>query len=189
MANRLDGIRVNADKSRVFNEAYSDILTIVCKEIGPPGGVRAYIFTVIKDRETLSCAKAVGRDDGGSSRTFSPDWVTYEKALRRQQHFVDEIKEDEESRKHLHSNPLIKPAYETFCTWLVGIEGKLLGILTIDAPNPGDLTVDDLEKRHVFAATFAAILAADSNCHSIDTTTITPESSQYGTTSDKESVD
>lgn len=189
VANRLDGVRVNADKSRVFKEAYSNILTIVRKEIGPPGGVRACIFTVDKDRETLSCAKAVGRDDGGSSRTFSPGWVTYEKALRRQHHFVDNIKEDEESRKNLLSNPLIKPAYETFCTWPVGIEGKLLGILTIDAPNPGDLTNDDLEKLRVFAATFATILAADSNCHAIDTTTITPESSQYGTMSDKESVD
>lgn len=133
------------------------ILGMVRHLLGPNGGVQANLFTVESvDPPCLSAGKW-GADGGTgqvSNRKFRPGDETYQNSINKLERFVYDIEE-------LESEEVPNRKYRTYATYPVSTDEELFGILTIDAPNPGDITELDLQLLGFFAAILTTTYVVD----------------------------
>lgn len=95
-----------------------------------------------------------------SDRKFRPGDPTYENAINKLQRYVPDIAE-------LGAEEKPKRAYRTFATYPVSSDDALYGILTIDAPEPGDITELDVQLLGFFAAILSVTLVVDKDAAKI----------------------
>lgn len=127
------------------------VLIMVGHFIGPKSGVRANLFTPDGLQSKVLTAARWGFHGANtpSDRTFRPGDRTYDLAMNKLKHVVDDTKDLPESELSRNS------PYRTFATYPVGNNDKLFGILTVDAPQPGDLSEFDINLLGFFAGILA----------------------------------
>jgi len=127
------------------------VLTMVGHYLGPRTSVRANLFTPDSSQPTVLTAARWGFHGGTtpSDRTLGPGDPTYDMAMDKLERLVEDtngLSEFELSRNS---------SYRTFATYPVSNNEKLFGILTVDAPQPGDLTDFDVKLLGFFAGILA----------------------------------
>lgn len=132
-----------------MEQAQHAILKTVRNRLGPEQGVRSCMFVVDPDNPTqLKAFINDGRLEPPSTRTFGKDDKTFQLAIAKLDRFEEDIEALEEEN---YPRPL---RYRTFATWPISTDENLYGILTIDAPQPGDIG----ERDRALLSYFAAIL-------------------------------
>jgi len=137
------------------------MLEMVHQRIGPPKGVRVNLFTVVDidqpRMEALSVAHA-GRVDHKSTRVFTMADESMKIAVENNQgRFVRNVAEINE-----------QVPYGTFAVMPVSTENKLFGIITVDAPKPGDITQFEASVvLNLFAALFTLTFVRDQEALSL----------------------
>jgi len=145
-----------------MEQAQYAILKTVRNRLGPEQGVRSCMFVVDPEKpDQLKAWINDGRLEPPSTRTFGRDDKTFQLAIAKLDRFVEDIETLEEEN---FPRPL---RYRTFATWPISTDEKLYGILTIDAPEPGNIGERDRALLSYFAAILTVTFAVQKDAHAI----------------------
>ncbi|WP_257203166.1 GAF domain-containing protein [Corynebacterium cystitidis] len=141
------------------------VLQTVRNRLGPETGVRSCLFVVDHENTTQLKAWRLGEDgrlEPPSTRVFKAGDKTFDLAIAKLERFVEDVNELKDAAG------LQRPLrYETFAAYPVSTDEKLYGILTIDAPQPGDIGGRDRALLGFFAAILTITFSAQKDSRAI----------------------
>ncbi|WP_257160452.1 GAF domain-containing protein [Corynebacterium cystitidis] len=141
------------------------VLQTVRNRLGPETGVRSCLFVVDPENTTQLKAWRLGEDgrlEPPSTRVFKAGDKTFDLAIAKLERFVEDVNELKDAAG------LQRPLrYETFAAYPVSTDEKLYGILTIDAPQPGDIGGRDRALLGFFAAILTITFSAQKDLRAI----------------------